>query len=221
MKNKLYVFLVTFFCVVFILSIVISTKLFYVPFTTNFFLPVGMITFPITFFLGNLVTEIYGKREAQFMIYIGFAVGLFSHFLFKLAVALPSPDAKMQAAFAAVFDLNGLTMYGSLFAYIVSQTLEINLYAYIKKLTLDKHLWLRNNVATLVSQFIDTAIANWILLYIGMEMDVMQSIAIIMTCYTYKLVLTVFNTPFFYASVFLIKRLLAKYEKNTYIPAAV
>lgn len=218
MKNSLYVFIVSLFCVVFVLSIIISSKLFYVPFVENFYLPVGMITFPLTFFLGNLITEIYGKKEAKQMIYVGFVVGLISHLVLKLAVALPSPDFKMYEAFKTVFDLSGLTMYSSLLAYIISQSIEINLYAYLKKLTLDKHLWLRNNGSTLVTQFIDTSIANWLLVYVGMQMDARQSITIVLSCYTYKCILTLLATPIFYAAVYFIKRLLNKYE-NTYNPA--
>lgn len=212
MKNKIYVALVTFFSVIFILTVIISTKLFAVPFTRNFYLPVGMITYPLTFFLGNLVTEVYGKQNARFMIYVGFGAALFTYLLLGLALIIPSSDLEVQRAFEIVFSLNGLIIFGSLSAYLISQTLEISLFAYIKNLTNGKHLWLRNNVATFVSQLVDTFIANWILLYIGMELEVMQTLSIIMVCYLYKIVLTVCGTPVFCSMVYFIKAYIDKNE---------
>jgi len=219
MKNNIYAVIVTFFSVIFILTIIISTKLFVVPFTSNFFLPAGMLTYPLTFFLGNLVTEIYGKQSARFMVYVGFGIALFTHLLLSFVLAIPSSNPETQQAFETVFSLNGLIIFGSLSAYLISQTLEISLFNSIKTLTNGKHLWLRNNVATFISQLVDTFIANWILLYIGMELEVMQTLNIIMVCYLYKIILTIFSTPLFCSIVYFIKTYLSRSEQTLNNPA--
>ncbi|MBS4168682.1 queuosine precursor transporter [Parachlamydia sp. AcF125] len=205
MKEKFYIGIVSFFCLVVVLSTILSAKLFPAPFSSHLYLPVGMICYPFTFFAGNLVTEIYGSREARFMIYLGFGLALVTHFFIDFAISLPALSHEVQVAFETTFGLNGITIYGSLLAYIVSQSLEIRLFLFIKKLTKGKYLWLRNNGAIVVSQFIDTFIANWILLYMGMKLDIPQTIQIILACYVYKLMLSFCITPLFYGMVYLLK----------------
>ncbi|CCB86661.1 MULTISPECIES: queuosine precursor transporter [Parachlamydia] len=205
MKEKFYTSIVSFFCLVVVVTSLLSAKLFPAPFSSNFYLPVGMLCYPFTFLAGNIVTEIYGSRHASFMIYLGFGLALITHFFIDFAISLPSSNPEIQVAFKAAFGLNGITIYGSMLAFIISQTLEIKLFLFIKKLTNGKYLWLRNNGAIVVSQFIDTFIANWILLYLGMKLDLEQTIHIILACYVYKLILSFCGTPLFYGFVYLLK----------------
>jgi uncharacterized integral membrane protein (TIGR00697 family) len=171
------------------------------PFFQNFSVPAGLLTYPLTFFLSDLVTEVYGARKAKKMVYLAFGMSVLSFLIIKIAVLLPSPTIENYRQFQNVFSLNGTILFGSLTAYIVSQTLDIQIYAMIKSCTGEPYLWLRNNGSTLIAQLIDTIIVNFIHLYLGVGMEIQQVLCIILFSYTYKCTLSIAITPMFYFTV--------------------
>ena len=119
-----------------------------------------------------------------------------------------TPVAAYQHAFESVFALNGLLLFGSMLAYLVAQLIDVRLYHFWKRLTKGRHLWLRNNGSTWISQLVDTAIVNSILFYLGFKMDFWLGVEIMATIYVYKLILAAIDTPLIYLGVYVVKRML-------------
>jgi uncharacterized integral membrane protein (TIGR00697 family) len=208
------------FSVVVVVSNLITVKLVKLPFFGDQAIPCGLITFPLTFVVSDLVVEIFGEKRARFMIYVGFAMSMISFLMVNLAIRLP-PHAEWvstfnpsgyvdsyeyQAAYESVFGLNGLALFSSLLAYGTSQLLDVRMFAFFKELTKSKHLWLRNNVSMLIAQIADTLIVNTLVLYWGLKLDLYFVMQICITCYIYKAIFGMCNTPLFYGAVNLAKR---------------
>lgn len=223
-RESLYVVLVALFCLDIVLSNIIAIKLFHVPLSADFALSCGLLTYPFTFLLGDLVTELFGAPKARFMIYLGFAMTLLSHSMLSLAVWLPPHNAWVssynpfgytniadyQHAFSSIFGLNGLAVTGSLTAYSIAQLLDISLYSRIRKATQGRHLWLRNNVAILISQAVDTALVVSILLYFGLRLDASSCLSIGLLSYGVKVLFAIAGTPLLYLAVHQGKKFLGR-----------
>ncbi|MCB1323662.1 MAG: queuosine precursor transporter [Spirochaetales bacterium] len=251
-SDRAYVFLACCFVGVLMLTNVIGTKLFaFLPdrfpggfFGSPFVLPTGIITYPITFWITDIVSEVWGKRRADLMVIYGFALSLLMLVFVSIAVWLPpaeawtmrptvaaffSPDHHMfdgdgvltgvdhhaaQAAFAFTFEAPGVLLMASMLAYMVAQLLDNFLFHFWKRLTAGRHLWLRNNGSTLISQLVDTIIVNSIFLYFVFEMPFFAShgqgltiVQVIITAYFFKMIMALLDTPWIYAGVFVLKEL--------------
>lgn len=193
------------FCVIVVLSNVISAKMMRIPFLQDFFLPVGYVAYPFTFMLTDLVTEIYGVRKAKEMVYIAFGMNLIGFGIIQLALWMPAVTSAEQELFKAVFGLSGLRIFASLAAYIVSQIIDIQLYAMIKRWTGERFMWLRNNGSVCLSQILDTIVIDMIYLYWGLSMSMEQVLPIMWISYAYKSAFSIANTPLFYLCVYLVK----------------
>ncbi len=193
------------FCVIAVISTIISAKMISFPFFQNFSIPAGLITYPITFLISDLVTEIYGAHKAKMMVYTAFGMIILSYAIIQLALILPSNDPENQDTFQSVLGLNGLIISASLAAYLLAQIVDIRLYALIKQWTGCRFLWLRNNSSTLISQILDTITVNIIHLYWGLGMEIGLVLKIILFAYSYKAIFSILNTPILYLAVFLAK----------------
>ncbi len=177
----------------------------HVPYFHDFTVPAGIITYPLTFLLSDLVTELFGPRKAKLMVYIAFGMNLLSFGIIQLAMMLPASTIE-QDEFRAVLGLSGLRIFSSLAAYVVAQVVAIQFYAWMKQWTDARFLWLRNNGAAVVSQILDTVIVDMIYLYGGLGMTLMEMSPIIAVSYIYKILFSVVATPLFYLAVFLLKK---------------
>lgn len=193
------------FCVVVVISNIISAKMVKLPYIEDFSIPAGLIIYPLTFLLSDLVTEIFGAKRAKLMVYIALAMNLLSFGIIELALILPGAIEEEQVAFRAVLGLSGLRIFSSLTAYLVAQIADIQLYALIKKWTGPRFLWLRNNGSTCASQMIDTILIDILYLYWGLAMGLNEVIPIMLFSYIYKALFSIVNTPLLYLSVFLVK----------------
>lgn len=215
---------------------VTSKVLFFIPQDANgFALTTGILTYPLTFLITDVVSEIWGERRANFMVLIGFFMSMLMLGIVTLALAVPahiywvapnnafgySGVDEYRTAFASVFSVNGKLLFGSMLAYMVAQLLDVRLYHFWRKLTKGKHLWLRNNGSTVVSQLADTAIVNSILFYWGFGWEFWMGVEVMMTIYFYKLMIAIIDTPLIYLGVNIMKRLLTKWgeldEDGNYI----
>jgi uncharacterized integral membrane protein (TIGR00697 family) len=176
------------------------------PYFQNFAIPAGLITYPLTFFISDFVSEVYGSKKAKEMVYHAFGMSLIAYLIIKIALALPSLDLENQLYFEASLGLSGVIIMSSLTAYIFSQTIDIQLYAFIKKWTGENYLWLRSNGSTLIAQLVDTIIVNVIYLKLGIGMELTQVFSIILFSYMYKCIFSIVLTPFFYFLISIFKR---------------
>jgi uncharacterized integral membrane protein (TIGR00697 family) len=217
--EKLYLVLASSFAVFLVLTNVLGIKLFRAPHDPEFALTVGILTYPFTFLLTDIVSEIYGKQRANYMVYIGFFMSILMLVLTQLAIHLdPHPfwvpiknpyyptHQEYQKGYESVFALNGILLFASMFAYMVAQLVDVWLYHFWKQLTKGKHLWLRNNGSTLISQLVDTAIVGSIFFYWGMGMSWGDGLTLMMTIYLYKAMLALLDTPLMYLSIWYLKK---------------
>ena len=217
--ERAYLCLAATFVVLLVLTNIIGIKLFYSPLSSDFALTTGIIVYPMTFLCTDLVSEIYGKKRADFMVVLGFAMSLLMLFVTQVAMNVPAhpywvpPDgafyeshAAYQHAFESVFSLNGVLLVGSMSAYLCAQLTDNFLYHFWKRLTKGKHLWLRNNGSTWVSQLVDTAVVGSILFYVGFGWPFWQGVEVMWTIYWHKLILAALDTPLIYLGVYLLKK---------------
>ena len=226
MKQKIsldqtYLICATLFSVVLVLTNIIGVKLFQGPFNPgSHVLTTGIITYPLTFLLTDVVSEIWGAKKANTMVLIGFLMSIVMLIFIQIAMYLPAhpywvaPNNpfgfetvnEYQNAFNSVFSVNGKLLFGSMLAYMTAQLLDVRLYHMWKKITKGKYLWIRNNGSTSISQLVDTFIVNSILFYWGFGWEFWQGISVMLTIYIYKLILAVLDTPLIYLSVAMIKK---------------
>lgn len=186
----------------------IETNLFGFQFTTT----VGMVPFPVTFLLTDVLNEFYGKRAARFITLVAFCMAVLSFAFIYVAGAVPfaamtrSPDwsGVTEASFNNVF-LGSLRMIiASLCAYLVSQFVDIGVFHLLRRVTSGKMLWLRATGSTAVSQLIDTIVINFVA-WSGM-MSAGKIINIIYSAYGLKLFIAIGLTPLIYLAHALVER---------------
>jgi queuosine precursor transporter len=186
----------------------IETNVFGFQFTTT----VGMVPFPVTFLLTDVLNEFYGKRAARFITLVAFCMAVLSFTFIYIAGAVPfaamtrAPDwtGVTEASFNNVF-LGSLRMIiASLCAYLVSQFVDIGVFHLLRRVTSGKMLWLRATGSTAVSQLIDTVVINFVA-WSGM-MSVGKIINIIYSAYGLKLFIAIGLTPLIYLAHALVER---------------
>lgn len=217
--DAVYTLFAATFAVVLVLTNIIGTKLFYLfpeggPSWFNGGEPVtltaGIITYPVTFWLTDIVSEIWGRRRANLMVVLGFLMSLLMLAVIQIGVWLPAsefwslPDqgfadsGVMQGAFAAVFHNPRLLLFASMLAYLVAQLFDVRLYHFWWRITGGGHMWIRNNGSTMISQLVDTIIVNGIFLRWGLDMEWGTILEIILWVYVCKVMLAMIDTPFIY-----------------------
>jgi len=169
----------------------------------------GVIAYPVTFLVTDLISEVYGRRRATQVVKTGFVVSLFVTLVVWLANLAPVADSTYvdQESFARVFGLTPGIVFGSMIAYLSSQFVDVQVFEFWRNLTRGKHLWLRNNGSTILSQLLDTVLVVTIALVLWPVMDGnpdTDPIAretwwqIIVGQYLFKAGVALIDTPFFY-----------------------
>jgi len=210
----LYQILSASFCLLVVISNIISAKMIAIPFTTSVSIPAGLLTYPLTFLVADLTTEFFGPRKARVMIYVGIGMNLLSLAIIQFAIILPSSNDQQNEAFHSVMGSGGLRILASLTAYLISQIIDVQLYALIKNWTGPRLLWLRNNGSTWASQLADTFLVDMIYFWAGMGMGWNEVLPIILISYTYKAIASVMTTPLLYLCVFFVKKKTPGLETN-------
>jgi queuosine precursor transporter len=225
--DRVYLVLVATFATLLVLTNIIGPKLFRPPFFELDFwgdpinLTAGIITYPLTFLVTDIVSEIYGKKRADLMVKLGFAMTLLMLGVVQLSIALEPavywsvPDkiedpAGMQLAWESCFGIGGWLVLGSMCAYLVAQLTDNFLFHFWRGLTQGRHLWLRNNGSTIVSQLLDTFIVNSFLFYAAFEWELMRGLKVMLVIYLFKLALAWMDTPLCYLGVWAVRRYLRR-----------
>ena len=214
-NEKAYNFFLVIFITMIVLTNIIGVKLFDIKSIT---LTTGLITYPLTFLITDIVCEVFGKSKASLMVLMGFFASILSLIFINLAVMLPGSEVwinsslgynsvqDMQNAYESVFTLPGFLISASMLAYLVAQLIDVRIFHYLKKITNEKKLWLRNNVSTIFSQLIDTIIVNSIFLYFGLNLSWDIIFKIIIASYLFKILIAIVDTPFIYIGVHFTKK---------------
>ncbi len=158
-STKLFIWLASIFVLCLVLGDVIGGKLLRTPLGE---ISVGILPFPVTFLLTDVVNDFYGKRGARFLTLLGFAMAVLAWVILQASTALPisSRSYFTQAEFAKIFGGSAQLFVASMIAFLVGQFLDIQVFQFWKALTNSKHLWLRATGSTLLSQIVDTVAIN-------------------------------------------------------------
>lgn len=160
-------------------------------------LTLGNITYGSIFLATDILSEKYGRQQAQKGVFIGFfSLLILTAFTQIDLLYIPNHDDFAQEAMQTLFSLTPRICLGSMLAYLISNTLDVFLFEFIKKLSKDKFVWLRNNMATIISQFIDTIIFTFIAFFGIFELKTV--IALCITTFLVKVLIALCDTPFLY-----------------------
>lgn len=121
-------------------------------------IPAAIVAYPLTFLMTDVIGEIWGKEQANETVKLGFICQLISLVLIGLAILLPvAPFADNQAEFKGIMAQSFRVVAASLVAYYCSQSWDVWVFHKIREKGIGNK-WLRNNLSTMTSQIIDTAI---------------------------------------------------------------
>ena len=189
-------------------------------------LAIGVLPYPVTFLCTDFISELYGQRRANFLVWVGLMLNAWVVLFLWMGGALP-PTPAIDAATGlpptdaydfAFYRIRYLTMgavVGSMIAYLAAQLCDVSLFHFWKRLTNGRHLWLRNNGSTLVSQFVDTFCVITITHFYakGIPLDPNAAVwpqlwVFIASGYVFKLAIALSDTLPFYVGVHYLSRFL-------------
>ncbi len=157
----------------------------------------GNIIYASNFFATDILSEYYGKKDAKKAVWLGFSMLIVATAWMQLALLFkPSPEDFSQEHLKAIFSMLPRITFASLTAYITAQMHDVWAFHFWKEKTKGKHLWLRNNASTMVSQLIDSVIFTTIA-FVGL-VNSGTFWSILLTTYLFKFIVAVVDTPFIY-----------------------
>lgn len=191
------------------------------PWTIPFSIAIGVLPYPLTFLCTDFVSEIYGRKRAAFIVWMGLVVNLWVVLILWVGGMIPgfeSVDPRTgeilrdeAGRLPIFFEIRALTfgaVTASMIAYISAQFCDVFLFHFWKNLTKGKHLWLRNNGSTLVSQLVDTTAVILIThfyakaLPIDVDKDLWPQLLFFITSgYSFKVLVALLDTVPFYLGV--------------------
>ena len=199
-------------------------------------LGVGVLPYPLTFLCTDLVSELYGKRRANFMVTVGLIMNVFvililsiGHWLPAVSPATQPPWQILQLAqevstpsgasivgsvelYFLIYATTSGAVVASMLAYVAAQYCDVHLYHFWKKLTHGKHLWLRNNFSTLISQGVDSFMVITVTFgaaFLAGAMSVQQMLILMGSNYLFKFCAALADTIPLYIAVHYLRRYLA------------
>lgn len=182
-------------------------------------LPVGVLAYPVTFLCTDFISELYGKRRANALVWVGLGVNLWVMVILYFGGILPDLvfEGADYSAFYTIRTMALSTVIGSMIAYFLAQFIDVQIFHYLKKRTGDRMLWLRNNASTMVSQLVDSVAVILIVHYLsdGFHLKgkedafVLSTLSgIIVASYLFKFLIAALDTvPFYIGTLFLKKHL--------------
>lgn len=212
--HRLYLYLGALFITSLVVSNLIFQKFFYwYPFDWEimgyklFELSVGILPYPITFLITDLISEIFGKKAANRVVVAGIFASFFSMGILLMAGFVPAmPDSPLDdATFAQVFALSPIAVLASMMAYLLAQFIDIRIYHFWKNLTQGRHLWLRNNFSTFSSQFVDTFTVVGLLCVFGV-LPWSSFVGLLISGVVFKILVALVDTPLLYFFVWWMRK---------------
>ena len=213
---RIYLFLGALFITSLVVSNLIFQKFFFwYPFGADtelfgaplFELSVGILPYPITFLITDLISEIYGQKKANQVVTAGIFASVFSMGIIWLANYLPALETSPvgDALFQQVFALSPVAVLASMLAYLFAQYIDIAIYHFWKRLTQGKYLWLRNNFSTFSSQVVDTFTVVFLLCVFG-ALPWSLFYGLFVSGVLFKIFIAFLDTPLLYLFVYLLRR---------------
>ncbi len=207
------------------------------PYAWTFALAAGVLPYPITFLCTDFISEFYGRRRANWVVLVGLILNIWVVLILWAATALPGfapidpatnmPPLPEWDAASGAYRETGWTLFqvrnlafgavvASMVAYLAAQFCDVYVFHFWKRLTKGKHLWLRNNGSTMISQLVDTIAVILITHFYAHALPLPpegRSLALhlslfIATGYAFKFFFALFDTVPFYLGVHYLSRYL-------------
>jgi len=164
---------------------------------------VGLLGYPPTFLITDIVEEVRGKEATKIFVHAGFLSLCIAIFFVFVSTGLPpSPLYPHNEAYKYVFSNSLRMILASVTAFIISQYHDIWAFNFWKQKTNGKYLWLRNNFSTIVSQLLDSIVFIFIAFYRATpEMDVAAVFSMVLPLWALKVIFALLDTPFVYLGI--------------------
>ena len=205
-KDQLYIFL----CAIFISSLVtcnlIANKFVTVDLGFKVFIvSAGILPYPLTFLVTDLISELYGQKKANIVVFSGFVASMFVLLFLWLGGQFNAiPDSIVNDdTYNKVFQNAWRIIAASMIAYLFAQFIDVRIFHFWKRLTNGKHLWLRNNGSTIASQLVDTTLVVMIL-FVGIW-EPSNILSAIIDGWLFKMLMAAIDTPIIYVIIHLLK----------------
>ena len=207
--QTIYLVLASMFIASLVASNLIFQKFFYwEPFGWyRFELSVGILPYPVTFLITDLISEIYGQKKANQVVMAGIVASFFSMGILYIANNVPAMSSSPvdNETFTEVFGLSPIALLASMLAYLFAQFIDIRIYHFWKKLTKGKRFWLRNNLSTFSSQLIDT-LTVLLLLCVFEVLPWELFGTLLFSGVLFKILVALLDTPLLYLGVYLMRK---------------
>lgn len=180
-------------------------------------LAAGVLPYPLTFLVTDLLSELYGKERASAVVWTGFWASLWVLVVIRVGSWVPpvgteahTPE-EVQALYTGVFGQSSRAIIASMTAYLVAQLFDVRIFHFWKRVTGGRHMWLRNNGSTIFSQMLDTVLVVSILFWnVLPPATIVQVIA---ASYVFKLLAALVDTPLFYLGAYWLRRWMGEPEE--------
>ena len=206
---RIYMILGALFITALVVSNLIFQKFFYWDFfgIYTFEISVGILPYPITFLITDIISEVYGKKKANEVVTTGIIASVVSLLIVYLAEYVPATSWSPigDSLFNQVFGATAIAVFASMMAYLLAQYIDIQLFHFWKRLTKGKHLWIRNNFSTFLSQFVDTFSVLFLLSSFG-KIEWERFGELLLAGFLFKVLVAALDTPFLYLSVYLLRK---------------
>ncbi len=197
----------------FITSLVASNLIFQKFFSWNpfglfsFELSAGIIAYPVTFVITDIISELYGRNRASQVVTAGVFAGFFALIIVSVSAEAPAtPWSPVDNdMFRRVFGFTFIAVGASLVAYLIAQYIDVYVFHFWKRVNNGKHLWLRNNASTFTSQFIDTFVIIT-LLSVSEVITWDRYFGLIISGFLFKVMFALLDTPIVYLVVYTVRR---------------
>lgn len=206
-------------------------------------LAVGVLAYPLTFLCTDLISELYGRKRANFLVTVGLVLNIFIILIMSLAnylpdsttqppwqvielansISLPNGEVVEQSVelFSLIYACTAGAVAASMLAYIIAQYIDVYLFHKIKQMTNGKHLWLRNNGSTMVSQLVDSATVITVTFgaaILAGDMGLKAFFVLLLSNYFFKLIAALMDTPIIYLLVNRLRSYLQIESNNSQTP---
>jgi uncharacterized integral membrane protein (TIGR00697 family) len=154
--SPFFVAVAAFFVTALVVSNILAVKLVE---TADHVFPAGLVLFPLSYLLGDVLTEVYGYRAARAVIWLGFACNLLAVGAIQIAIALPAAGFwEHQQAYEDVLGQAWRILGASFAAYLVGEFANAAVLARMKVATRGRWLWSRTIGSTVVGEGLDSLV---------------------------------------------------------------
>jgi len=176
----------------------VSVDLSFLGFNEPFRISAGVLPYPITFLITDILSEFYGRKRTNKVVLVGFVTSMFVLLILFLGGQFDSIQGSPinSDEYDKMFQNSWRVIGASMTAYVVAQLVDVRLFHFWKKLTNGKHLWLRNNGSTIVSQLVDTILVTTVLFIGVLSMEDIGDL--VFDGWTFKLMVALADTPIIY-----------------------